>query len=82
MSWKVIQTVLADLEMLINLQVLRYLRFERKILHHGISEGNILYVPQRRSVAPGVHSPLALDDEGDSFSLIKCLLGERCVYAY
>jgi hypothetical protein len=67
--------------MLINLQVLRYLRLERKILHRDISSGNILYAPQQQGVAPGDHSPLALGAEGDSLCFIKCLLGERYVYA-
>jgi hypothetical protein len=50
-------------------------------LHRDISSGNILYVPQQNGVAPGDHSPLALGAEGDSLCFIKCLLGERYVYA-
>jgi hypothetical protein len=66
--------------MLINLQVLRYLRIERKILHRDVSKLSIRYVPQEpSSAASRVHSPLALGAEGDTLCFIKCLLGERYV---
>ena len=72
MSWKV----------LTNLQVLRYLRFERNVLHRDISKGNILYtsIPEPRSSLPGDQSSLALGAEGDSLCFIKSLLGYRYVY--
>jgi len=61
--------------------VLRYLRFERKVLHRDISKGNILYVPQPSGIGSCPYSSLALA-EGDSLCFIKCLLGERYVYAW
>ena len=66
---------------LISLQVLRFLRFERKVLHRDISKGNILYIPQPSSVLPSVYSSLAVGLEGDSLCFVKCLLGKRYVYA-
>jgi len=62
MSWRCcsIETLLAGFTMLMSLQVLLYLRFERKILHQDISEGNILYIPQPISVAPGASPTLII----------------------
>jgi len=79
MSWKVLHTLFAGLDMLTNLQVLRYLRFERNVLHRDVSKGNILYIPEPRSSVPGDQSSLALG-AGDSLCFIKCLLGDGYVY--
>jgi hypothetical protein len=82
MSWKVLHALLAGLDMLTNLQVLRYLRFERNVLHRDISKGNVLYIPEPRSSVLGDQSSLALGAEGDSLCFIKCLLGDRYVYTF
>ena len=66
--------------------MLRYLRFERSVLHRDISKGNILYRPQPNSVAYGPHSSLTFKAtaaaERGTLCFIKYLLGERYVYAY
>jgi hypothetical protein len=82
MSWKVLSVFLAGRDMLTILQVLRYLRFERNILHRDISKGNILYIPEPRSPLPGDHSSPALGTEGDSLCFVKYFLGGRYVYTY
>jgi hypothetical protein len=62
--------------------VLRYLRFERRVLHRDISKGNILYVED--DLPPSTCAQSGEADEtigtmGLPLCYIKYLLGERCV---
>jgi hypothetical protein len=62
--------------------VLRYLRFERHILHRDISIGNILYVEDDLSSSTGSRSGGAnetVGPEGLPLCFINYVLGERCV---
>jgi hypothetical protein len=64
------------------LLVLRYLRFERHILHCDISKGNILYVEDDLSSSVGSRSGGAnetVGPEGLPLCFINYFLGERCV---
>jgi hypothetical protein len=62
--------------------VLRYLRFERHILHRDISQGNVLYVEDDLPSSTGAWSGGAdemIGPEGLPLCFIKYILGERCV---
>ena len=61
--------------------VLRYLRFERHVLHRDISEGNVLYVEDDIPSSTGAWSGAdeTVGPEGLPLCFIKYLLGERCV---
>jgi hypothetical protein len=62
--------------------VLRYLRFERQVLHRDISKGNVLYVEDDLPPLTGARSGGAdetVGPEGLPLCYIKYLLGERCV---
>jgi len=62
--------------------VLRYLRFERHILHRDISKGNVLYVEDDLPPSTGASSGGAdetVGPEGLPLCFIKYILGERCV---
>ena len=62
--------------------VLRYLRFERRVLHRDISNGNVLYVEDNLPPSTGARSGGADETIGPGglpLCYIKYLLGERCV---
>jgi hypothetical protein len=64
--------------------VLRYLRFERQILHRDISKENVLYVEDDHPSSTGSGSRSGganetIGPEGQPVCFIKCMLGERCV---
>ena len=60
--------------------VLRYLRFERHVLHRDISIGNVLYNPPSPTRAPpGGAKNKMRQPEDQSLCFIRYLLGERCV---
>jgi hypothetical protein len=68
-----------------SIAVLRYLRFERHVLHRDISIGNILYVedddddlPSSAGARPGGANE-TVEPEGHTLCFIKYLLGERYV---
>ena len=65
-----------------NFAVLRYLRFERHVLHRDISKGNILYVDDNLSSSVGSQSGggnKMLGPEGLPLCFINYVLGKRCV---
>ena len=61
-------------DLLTCLQVLRYLRRHRKVLHRDISSGNVLYVKNssNRPLLPPTPAP-------EELCYVKNLLGERYV---
>ena len=61
--------------------VLRYLRFERHILHRDISQRNVLYVEDDLPSSTGARSgeDETVVPEGLPHCFNKYLLGERCV---
>jgi hypothetical protein len=66
--------------------VLRYLRFERSILHRDISKGNVLYVEDDLSPSTGTMSDAQdggaskmAQPKGVPLCFVKYLLGERYV---
>ena len=66
------------------LSVLRYLRFERHVLHRDISKGNILYVeddlpPSIGAQSDGANKTVEPEPKEQSLCFIKYILGDRCV---
>jgi len=68
------------------LAVLRYLRFERSILHRDISKGNIMYFEDDPASLTGATSDAqsggfneTVGPKGERLCFIKYLLGERYV---
>jgi hypothetical protein len=61
--------------------VLRYLRFERHVIHRDISKGNILYVENDLPSSTGAWSSGTDETVGPEGPLcfVKYLLGDRCV---
>jgi hypothetical protein len=61
--------------------VLRYLRFNRRVLHRDISKGNILYIEEGTTPPPdaGPGGPKTTGGKEVSPCFIKYLLGERYV---
>jgi hypothetical protein len=62
--------------------VLRYLRFNRRVLHRDISKGNVLYVEDDLPSSTGFRSGGTnemVGPEGQPICFIKYILGERCV---
>ena len=59
--------------MLTCLQVLRYLYFQRRILHRDISAGNVMYIEEPSVPAQGTAA------NGSPLHFAKYLLEERCV---
>jgi hypothetical protein len=61
------------------LPVLRYLRFERNVLHRDISKGNILYIEGDTLSSTGDDVPAGSDGKELPLCFIQYLLGKRCV---
>jgi hypothetical protein len=84
MFWKVFELLLRC-DLLTGLQVLRYLRLHRNVLHRDISSGNVLYVENssNRSLPPNSLSVPPLQ-ERETRELPLCyakyILGKRYVY--
>ena len=62
-------------DLLTCLQVLRYLRCHRKVLHRDISSGNVLYVKNSSNRSLLQNTPAQ-----EELCYVKNLLGERYVY--
>ena len=76
---------LLQCDLLTCLQVLRYLRFNRNVLHRDISAGNVLYIedPSNRSLPPNTVSVPTEEDaptKGLPLCYAKFLLDKRYLY--
>jgi hypothetical protein len=61
------------------LPVLRYLRFERNVLHRDISKGNVLYIEDDTLSSTGDDVPVESAWEEQPLCFIQYLLDKRCV---